>query len=254
VRSQRESYTGFMLVGILVLAAPSCKKVEQASQPATASSQAVQQSADTVFDGLLQSMRLQEADRFLKTLPERVRLPYICRLKSRQQDIRATQVCQEASSANPKDLLVVAALATALIRDRRTAEAEALMEKTYPDGRLDEGFLKAYLVFHNRQRRLQRIVKVLEENLLEAKSFPWVQHRLIQALQDKGRGDLLERRFGEASTAFRRLLELAPNEHAYRFHLATAYESMGKPEAAVEERLKARKAGATPPPTVDSVR
>jgi tetratricopeptide (TPR) repeat protein len=199
-------------------------------------------------------MRLEEASRFIKGLPASERPPYDCRLKTLQQDIKASRVCQGAFTKDPNNFLVVGALAMSLIRDRRSVEAEALMEKTYPKARLDEGFLRAYVDFHNRQRRLQRIVEVLEENLQESKPFTWVQHRLIQALKDMGRGDLLEQRYPDAVTAFHRLLELAPNEHAYRFHLATAYESMGKTEEAVNERLKARKAGATPPPTVDSVR
>ena len=170
-----------------------------------------------------------------------------CELASARSDVDGERACQAALAASPHDVRLTVALAVAIDRMNRPAEAEALLRVAVrnSDGQVAREALVAHL---ERFGWMREAVDATEAWLVVRPGDPRVQRRLVSLLQRKVKGDLVGKRPSEAAVAARRLLALAPEHQEVRYYLADALEATGDAQGAEVERAQLRAAGVPPPP------
>ena len=248
---------GCQLIGMVALivlsGCPSGTKTEPSSaRDAKASIE--EPTNEARIEQLLSSRKAGEASKLITTLASKDQGRYLCQVKELRQELSAVRECQKAHADHPTDNRVAVSLAKALLRDHRTEDAETVMDLFYVKHRENAEFTRAYVSFYENRRLLGKVSETLESHLTDSIDSQWSRRRLVSVLKDKGRGDLMEKRYKAAIVCFERLLELSPQTHVFRYHLADAYDAVGQKTSAEVERRKARKVGAVPPPPVGTAR
>jgi tetratricopeptide (TPR) repeat protein len=184
-----------------------------------------------------------------------------CYLKGKRLDVDAERVCRAALETPAADgtpvhpLIVDSArlgLTQALERNHRMEAAEEVLKglvAASPNTRNR----KAQYGFYDRVGWVNEGITALDAWLVAVPDDASVKAQLVQALERKVRGDLLEGRAAEAERAARRLLELEPTRGEWRFYLADALDLAGKKDEGAREREAAKASGATPPKAVNAV-
>jgi len=173
-------------------------------------------------------------------------LEWQCRTGALMREVSAVRSCVAAREALGDERELVAAHAQALQRDRRTAEAEALLREQLAARPADPVLNEGLASLLEQASWMRQAVEALEAWYVLDNS-QYVLKRLVSALVRKGKGDLVGGRATEARKAFERALVLAPDEHEVRYHLARALEDGGDLAGAKRERARAASAGAKPP-------
>jgi tetratricopeptide (TPR) repeat protein len=182
-----------------------------------------------------------------------------CYLKGKRLDVDAERVCREAlesPSADAVEPLVVDSgrlgLAQALERNHRMEAAEEVL-KALVAARPNTRNRKAQYAFYDRVGWVNEGIAALDAWIRATPDDPSVRSQLVQALERKVRGDLLEGRGAEAEKAARRLLELEPTRGTWRYYLADALDLTDRKDEAAKERAAAKASGAAPPRAVNAV-
>lgn len=184
--------------------------------------------------------------------PEKTALT--CLLGAARKDVVAERQCRAPTPGLDATLedATVRALGRVLETEHRPDEAELTLRnlaRKRPTG----ANRKAVVSLLERQGFVREAVDFLEAWLAAVPGDRTIELKLVQTLERKVRGDLLEKRGADAKQAARRILELQPSKAQIRYFLADALELEGDTTAAEAERAAAKAAGATPPTPVDTM-
>lgn len=194
-------------------------------------------------------------ERLVATVPAgQAKDALMCLLASARRDVFAHRVCGASfdGAVIGRTLHDHArrALAFALETEKRRDEAEVVLRELARESPTGANH-KAVVAFLERQGFVREAVAYLEGWLAASPSDKTIEFKLVQVLERKVRGDLLDKRAAEAEAAARRILALAPARAQVRYFLADALELKGDKTAAEAERALAKAAGAAPPVPVD---
>jgi len=186
--------------------------------------------------------------------PDKVALG--CLLAAQRRDVDGEKRCR-AAAATPATKTTLAdaaerALGMALETEHRREEAELTLRNLalrHPTN----ANRKAVVALLERQGFVREAVTFLEAWLVAKPGDKSLELKLVQTLERKVRGDLLDKRGEEAEAAARRVLVLAPERAQIRYFLADALDLRGEKTAAEAERATAKAAGATLPVPVDTM-
>ncbi|MCA9513404.1 MAG: tetratricopeptide repeat protein [Myxococcales bacterium] len=177
-----------------------------------------------------------------------------CDLAVARRDVASERLCKAAIAADPADLRAKLDLARALDDLGRPAEGEKLLRDLLVDQGDDDRVWAALVDHYEHFGWIREAVDTLATWRMRRPFTAKVGERLAAALRRKVRGDLLEKRWLEASVAARWLLAEVPSEAVTRFYLADALDGLGKKAEAEAERKAAEAAGAKKPPPVNAPR
>jgi len=185
--------------------------------------------------------------------PEKIALA--CLLAAQRRDVDGEKKCR-AAAASPLDATladsVERALGVVLETEHRREEAELLLRNLALKHPTNAN-RKAVVGLLERQGFVREAAAFLESWLAATPGDKSLELKLVQTLERKVRGDLLDKRADDAEAAARRILVLAPERAQVRYFLADALELKGDKTAAQAERATAKAAGATPPVPVDTM-
>ncbi len=193
-------------------------------------------------------------DRLLRDVPagpERTAL--VCLQAAARRDVDGVKKCSvEVTVGATLGDAMKRAYARALETEHRRIESEAALRKLASEHATPANH-KALVAYLERQGFVREAALYVEGWLATAPSDTSLQAKLIQLLERKVRGDLLEKNTAEAEAAARRILELDPKRAEMRYFLADALDLKGDKAGAAAEREIARAAGAKPPVAVDAM-
>ncbi len=183
--------------------------------------------------------------------PERTAL--LCLQASARRDVDGVKKCSV-------EVVVGATLGDAMKRaharvletEHRRIESEAALRKLAAE-RATPANHKALVAYLERQGFVREATTYVEGWLATAPDDTSLQAKLVQLLERKVRGDLLEKNAPEAEAAARRILALDPKRAQVRYFLADALDLKGDKTGAEAERAIAKAAGAKPPVAVDAM-
>lgn len=179
-----------------------------------------------------------------------------CLLAAQRKDVDGEKRCRTALAASPSDPTLAdateRALGVVLETEHRREEAELLL-RNLAQKRPTNANRKAVVALLERQGFVREAVAFLEAWLATTPGDKSLQLKLVQTLERKVRGDILDKRADEAEAVARRVLVLAPERAQMRYFLADALELKGDKTGAEAERTTAKAAGATPPVPVDTM-
>lgn len=185
--------------------------------------------------------------RELRRLDGDAALMWRCRVAAAMSELNTVTACAAAREALGDLPELVAAHVIGLARDRRITEAEELARAQLVAQPGETILYDALVTVLEKQGWMRESVEVLEEWYASEATSEQVKLRLGAALVNKGKGDLVQGRAKEAKEAFLRGLELQPNRHELRYHLARALRDLGDREGALRELRRAKDSGAKRP-------
>lgn len=185
--------------------------------------------------------------------PERVALE--CLLAAARRDVDGEKRCR-AVDATAIDPTLADAAARALGRvlaiEHRRSDAELHLRRL-AEAHPSAANRKAVVAHLEREGFVREAVDYLEAWLKAEPSDTSLKVKLVQVLERKVRGDLLDKRAEEAEAAARRVLALDPTRAGVRWFLADALDLKGDTKGAEAERAAAQAAGAPKPAAVDAM-
>lgn len=185
--------------------------------------------------------------------PERVALE--CLIAAARRDVDGEKRCRAVDvGAIDKTLADAAgrALGRVLAIEHRRSEAE-LQLRRLAEQHPTAANRKAVVAHLEREGYVREAVAYLEGWLAAEPADTSLKVKLVQVLERKVRGDLLDKRADEAEAAARRVLVLDPGRAQVRWFLADALEQKGDAKGAEAERAAAQAAGAPKPVAVDAM-
>lgn len=185
--------------------------------------------------------------------PERVALE--CLIAAARRDVDGEKRCRAVDvGAIDKTLADAAgrALGRVLAIEHRRSEAE-LQLRRLAEQHPTAANRKAVVAHLEREGYVREAVAYLEGWLAAEPADTSLKVKLVQVLERKVRGDLLDKRADEAEAAARRVLALDPGRAQVRWFLADALEQKGDAKGAEAERAAAQAAGAPKPVAVDAM-
>lgn len=186
--------------------------------------------------------------------PDKVALA--CLLAAQRKDVDGEKRCRAAGATPSSDATLAdaaeRALGVVLETEHRREEAELTLRNLALKHPTNAN-RKAVVALLERQGFVREAVAFLESWLATTPGDKSLELKLVQTLERKVRGDLLDKRGDDAEAAARRILALAPERAQIRYFLADALDLKGEKTAAEVERATAKAAGATPPVPVDTM-